>query len=127
LPLAQARRNSRSLYRRILRESRQLEPNTRELYRRFARSVQVTNESFRSDCRLHETPDGYIQDVSASEVFTGLKFGTKGCFTLALARCMMQCTSAAIYIAQEARHSLAFDCTLSVNCTTRNWDIIEMG
>ncbi|EGZ05322.1 hypothetical protein PHYSODRAFT_534298, partial [Phytophthora sojae] len=64
LPLAQARRNSRSLYRRILRESRQLEPNTRELYRRFARSVQVTNESFRSGCRLHETPDGYIQDVS---------------------------------------------------------------
>ncbi|ETI42766.1 hypothetical protein F441_12149 [Phytophthora nicotianae CJ01A1] len=42
LTLAQAQRNSRSLYRLILRESRQLEPNTREFYRRFARSVQVT-------------------------------------------------------------------------------------
>ncbi|KAG1709479.1 hypothetical protein DVH05_020134 [Phytophthora capsici] len=40
LTLAQAQRNSRSLYRRLLRESRQLEPNTREFYRRFARSVQ---------------------------------------------------------------------------------------
>ncbi|KAG6620380.1 LYR motif-containing protein 9 isoform X3 [Phytophthora cinnamomi] len=40
LTLAQAQCHSRSLYRRILRESRQLEPNTREFYRRFARSVQ---------------------------------------------------------------------------------------
>ncbi|RLN57920.1 hypothetical protein BBP00_00007276 [Phytophthora kernoviae] len=40
LSLVQAQRNSRNLYRRILRSSRQLEPNTREFYRRFARSVQ---------------------------------------------------------------------------------------
>ncbi|KAK1940560.1 hypothetical protein P3T76_008011 [Phytophthora citrophthora] len=45
LTLAQVQRNSRSLYRRILRESRQLEPNTREFYRRFARSVQVKSPS----------------------------------------------------------------------------------
>ncbi|DAZ97078.1 TPA: hypothetical protein N0F65_001262 [Lagenidium giganteum] len=62
---AECQRQSMALYRRILRESRRLEPDAREYYRRFARSAQgfIGHSDETDPHRIHEIHRRVEQDM----------------------------------------------------------------